>query len=50
MKKLTALTFMLLSSILHAENYVAVDSQGNRLFVGTNYRSEGKKLCNVLNE
>ncbi len=43
MHKLIALTFMLLSSILHAENYVAVDSQGNRLFVGTDYRTERQK-------
>ncbi|CAB5160157.1 unannotated protein [freshwater metagenome] len=50
MHKLTALTFMLLSSLSHAEKYVAVDSQDNRLFERTNYRTEGKKLCNVLNE
>ena len=43
MHKLTA-TLMLLSSISHAENYVAVDNLGNRLFDRTNYRTEGDKL------
>ena len=44
MHKLTAFTFMLLSSLSHAENYVAVDSQGNRKYDQTNYKTEGDKL------